>query len=90
MVPRPGRGDLDDLDGRIRQQPDQAEGYFKRGRFHAQRAMTGQHAALDAAMADFSRALERDPSHTRGPVLARLCEGVEGGSGCGDSPIFPA
>ncbi len=64
MVPRPGRGDLDDLDGRIRQQPDQAEGYFKRGRFHTQRAMTGQHAALDAAMADFSRALERDPSHT--------------------------
>jgi tetratricopeptide (TPR) repeat protein len=58
---------LASLDARVRQHPDQAQGYFRRGYF---RAMTrqGDEAALDEARADFARALERDP----GDINARM------------------
>ncbi len=57
----PDQTALDDLDAQIRQHPDQAESYFKRGRLHAQRAMNGVRIALEAAAADFTRALNWTP-----------------------------
>jgi tetratricopeptide (TPR) repeat protein len=64
------------LDALIRQDPNRAEGYFERGRFRVRLAREGDKAALDAAMADLSRAVELDPKHVaarywRGWILAR-------------------
>src|SRR5947209_1577571 len=47
------------LEAQIRLWPERAEPYYQRGRFHVRRAESGVWQALDAAKADFSRALER-------------------------------
>jgi tetratricopeptide (TPR) repeat protein len=59
------------LDAEILRHPDRAAGYFQRGCFRAQAAEEGDEAALAAAAADFSRALELEPGHP----YARLWRG---------------
>ena len=50
-------------DGRIRVHPQEAGHYFERGRLRAQLAKDDDRAGLDAAIADFSRAVELEPKH---------------------------
>ena len=57
---------LHSLDEEIRQHPDHAEAYFQRGYSRINPPRDGDKAALDAAMADFSRAVALDPEHVAG------------------------
>lgn len=56
---------LERLDEEVRQHPDRAEAYFRRGYSRIHPPRDWDIAALDATRADFSRAVELDPDHVR-------------------------
>lgn len=70
---------LRSLDEEIRQHPDRAESFYKRGCLLAQLARSGEKEKLDGAMADLSRAVALKPDsvearHWRGYVAAQRQE----------------